>query len=251
MKIISWNINGIRAVIKKGFDKFLESEKPDVLCLQEIKISDDARNKEIFDFAGYQEFWHSAARPGYSGTMTLVKDGLKVLGEEKFSNDPEGRVQTLEFEKFYLCNIYFVNAQRGLSRLKYKIKWSNRLLTFLKKLEKKKPLIICGDFNVAHKEIDLARPKENQKNAGFTLEERGWMTKLLKAGFVDVWRAQHPDKVQYTWWIFYANARARNIGWRIDYFCVSDKIFRKISSSFIEDQITSSDHCPVGVIIKQ
>jgi exodeoxyribonuclease III len=250
MKLISWNVNGIRAAVKKGFVDFLKSEKPDILCLQEIKISDSARNEEVFDFAGYREFWHSAAKPGYAGTMTLVKDGLKVLGEEKFIGDSEGRVQVLEFAKFYLCNIYFVNAQRGLTRLKYKMDWEDRLLNFLKKLNKKKPLIICGDYNVAHQEIDIARPKENMKNAGFTPEERGWMTKFLAAGFIDVFREQHPDKIQYSWWTFYANARSRNIGWRIDYFCVSANIMKLISSSFILDKIQGSDHCPVGIELK-
>ncbi|HTW97117.1 MAG TPA: exodeoxyribonuclease III, partial [Candidatus Methylomirabilis sp.] len=216
------------------------------------------------------EFWHSAVKPGYAGTMTLVKDNLiigkptpsgaapstppgegnKFVGLIKYPDDPEGRVQILEFAKFYLCNIYFVNAQRGLSRLKFKLEWEDRLLKFLKKLDKKKPLVICGDFNVAHEEIDLARPKDNQKNAGFTPEERGWMTKFLAAGFTDVFRAQHPDKVQYTWWIFYANARARNIGWRIDYFCVSSYLIKFVKSSFIMDQIQGSDHCPVGIELK-
>ncbi|HTX86594.1 MAG TPA: exodeoxyribonuclease III [Candidatus Nanoarchaeia archaeon] len=247
MKLISWNINGIRAAVKKGFVDFLQTEKPDILCLQEIKISDSSRNEEVFDFAGYREFWHSAVKPGYAGTMTLVKDGIKVLGEEKFIGDSEGRVQVLEFAKFYLCNIYFVNAQRGLTRLKFKLEWEDRLLKFLKKLDKKKPLVICGDFNVAREEIDIARPKENQKNAGFTAEERGWMSKFLAAGFVDVFRQQHPDKVQYTWWLYYANARARNIGWRIDYFCVSWYLFKLVKRSFILDQIQGSDHCPVGI----
>jgi exodeoxyribonuclease-3 len=236
-------------VVKKGFVDFLKTEKPDILCLQEIKISDDARNEQIFDFTGYREFWHSAIKPGYAGTMTLVKDGLKVLGEEKFLGDSEGRVQVLEFDKFYLANIYFVNAQRGLTRLKYKMDWEKRLLVFLKKLDKKKRLIICGDYNVAHQEIDIARPKENMKNAGFTAEERGWMTKFLAAGFVDVFRQQHPDKVQYSWWAFYANARARNVGWRIDYFCVSAYLMKLIKSSFIMDKVQGSDHCPVGIIL--
>ncbi len=272
MKLISWNVNGIRAAVKKGFVDFLQNERPDILCLQEIKISDSAKREEVFDFAGYQEFWHSAVKPGYAGTMTLVRDNLisetavthpvsrgashpsregnKFIGLVEFPDDPEGRVQILEFEKFYLCNIYFVNAQRGLTRLKHKMEWEDRLLKFLKKLDKKKSLVICGDYNVAHEEIDIARPKENKKNAGFTPEERAWMTKFLKAGFVDVFRNQHPDKIQYSWWTFYANARARNIGWRIDYFCVSAYLVKSVKSSFIMDQVQGSDHCPVGVILK-
>jgi exodeoxyribonuclease III len=262
MKLVSWNINGIRAVVKKGFKDFLIKESPDVLCLQEIKISDsahrslmakagDARNKEIFDFAGYQEFWHSAIRPGYSGTMTLVKDGIKVLGEEKFLADSEGRVQVLEFDKFYLANIYFPNANHELSRLDFKLRFNDRLLKFLKKLEKKKPLIICGDYNVAHEPIDIFHPKENEGNAGYTAKERAWMTKFLEAGFVDTFRAQNPKKVQYSWWSFRFNARARNIGWRIDYFCVSLYLKKFIERSFILDSVVGSDHCPVGIELRQ
>ncbi len=249
MKLISWNVNGIRAVVKKGFADFLKKEKPDVLCLQEIKISDTARNKEVFDFKGYQEFWNSAERPGYSGTMTLVKDGLKVLGEESFLNDTEGRVQALEFEKFFLLNVYFPNANNELSRLDFKIRFNERLLKFMKRLEERKPIVLCGDYNVAHQPIDLFHPKENEGCAGYTVEERAWMTKFLKSGFVDTFRASNPDKIQYSWWSYRAGARARNVGWRIDYFCVSDKIFSKVKSSFIKDGVMGSDHCPVGVDI--
>ncbi|MFA5247754.1 MAG: exodeoxyribonuclease III [Patescibacteria group bacterium] len=251
MKIISWNVNGIRAVIKKGFVKFLQTEKPDVLCLQEIKISDSARNQEVFDFSGYQEFWHSAERPGYSGTMMLVKDGVKVFGEEKFPDDSEGRVQVLEFSKFYLVNVYFPNSNHELLRLDFKLKFNNRLQKFLKKLEEVKPIIICGDFNVAHEPIDLFHPKENEGSAGYTLEERTWMTKFLKAGFVDTFREMYPKKVQYSWWSYRMGARQRNIGWRIDYFCVSAKIVTNISRSFIMNQIFGSDHCPVGIELKK
>jgi exodeoxyribonuclease-3 len=307
MKIISWNVNGIRAVVKKGFVDFLKAERPDILCLQEIKISDDARNKEIFDFAGYQEFWHSAIRPGYSGTMTLVKDELVVasegkqagnsrqpqilttpsfgytqdrqplldrrgdlfVGEVKFPDDPEGRVQILEFAKFYLVNVYFPNANAELSRLDFKLRFNDRLLKFLNNLEmnptppsapipgrgiklkkKKKPIIICGDFNVAHEPIDLFHPKANEGSAGYTIQERNWMTKFLQAGFVDTFRAQNPAKVQYSWWSYRMSARERNVGWRIDYFCVSSYIIKDIERSFINDKISGSDHCPVGIILK-
>ncbi|MBD3248243.1 exodeoxyribonuclease III [Candidatus Falkowbacteria bacterium] len=249
MKILSWNVNGIRAAIRKGFLDFLKKEDPDILALQEIKISDISRAEENFDFSGYREFWNSARRPGYSGTAILVKDGLKVLGEVKFPNDDEGRVQILEFKNFYFTNVYFPNANHELSRLEFKLKFNDRLLRFLKKLDKKKPLIICGDYNVAHEEIDLARPRENVGNPGFTNEERAWMDKFLQAGFVDVFRKMHPQKVQYSWWSFRAGARARNVGWRIDYFCTSANISNKIKSSFILDHQTGSDHAPVGIEI--
>jgi exodeoxyribonuclease-3 len=274
MKLISWNVNGIRAVVKKGFNKFLADEKPDVLCLQEIKISDIARNKEKFDFLGYQEFWHSAERPGYSGTMILVKDELVIasgakqsrgqttpspslkrrgdllIGLVDFPDDPEGRAQILEFAKFYLVNVYFPNANHELSRLDFKLNFNDRLLKFLKKLEEKKSLIICGDYNVAHQPIDLFHAKENEGNAGYTEEERAWMTKFLQTGFIDTFREMHPKKVQYSWWSYRMSARTRNIGWRIDYFCVSCYLYKLISSSFIMNNILGSDHCPVGINIK-
>jgi exodeoxyribonuclease-3 len=255
MKIISWNVNGIRAVAKKGFADFLRSEKPDVICLQEIKIDDAARAKVQFDFAGYEEYWNPAQRKGYSGTAMLVKSGkLKVesfrngIGVEKF--DCEGRVQTVELEKFYLVNTYYPNANHELSRLGYKLDFNKAILKYLKKLEAKKPVVICGDLNVAHEEIDLARPKENIGNPGFTNEERESMTKFLLAGFADTFRRLHPDKIQYSWWGYRFGLRARNIGWRIDYFCASEILVGKIKKSFILDQVQGSDHCPVGVEIE-
>lgn len=249
MKLISWNVNGIRAVVKKGFVDFLKAEKPDVLCLQEIKISDSARNEEIFDFAGYQEFWNSARRPGYSGTMILVKDGIKVISERKFLADDEGRVQILELDKFFMVNVYFPNANHELSRLDFKLRFNDRLLKFIKKIEKEKPVVICGDYNVAHNPIDLANPKENEGNPGYTFQERNWFDKFLQNGFIDTFRAEYPDKVQYSWWSYRSLARERNIGWRIDYFCVSEYIKKLVKRSFILDSITGSDHCPVGIII--
>lgn len=288
MKIISWNINGIRAVAKKGFKDFLRREQPDILCLQEIKISDAARAQTEFDFAGYTEYWNSAARPGYSGTAILVragfrgikgnqnqdpavkavqkenqhqwpavkvvkndlviKDRLRVvngIGLKKF--DDEGRVQIMELPDFYLLNVYFPNANPELTRLKYKLEFNDALLKQVKKLEKKKPVIITGDFNVAHAEIDLARSKENEGSPGFTAEERQWMTKFLNSGFIDTFRALNGDKIQYSWWSFRAAARARNVGWRIDYFCASTKLKRMIKKAYILDKITGSDHAPVGV----
>ncbi|PLX26023.1 exodeoxyribonuclease III [Candidatus Parcubacteria bacterium] len=250
MKILSWNVNGIRAAIRKGFVEFLNTEKPDVIGLQEIKISDAARAQENFDFADYQEFWNSADRPGYSGTAFLVKNGLEAKALPKLSWDDEGRVQVIDIDKFYLANVYFPNAKDDLSRLGWKIDWNDKLLTYFKKLAKKKPLIVTGDYNVANEEIDLARPKPNVGNAGFTDQERAWMKRFLAAGFKDTFRQMHPNKVQYSWWSYRANARANNVGWRIDYFCVSDRILKKVSKAFILDKVLGSDHAPIGIEIK-
>ncbi len=249
MRLLSFNVNGIRAISKKGFSDFLKHDKPDILCLQEIKISGVVRAQTEFDFADYQEFWHSADRPGYSGTATLVRQGIKAKALPKLSWDSEGRVQILDFGKYYLANIYFPNANHELSRLNFKMKFNDELLKYFKKLENKKPLVVCGDYNVAHQEIDLARPKENVGNPGFTDEERSWMTKFLKSGFKDTFRELHPRQIQYSWWSYRAGARARNVGWRIDYFCVSDRLLAKIKKAFILDKVTGSDHCPVGIEI--
>lgn len=247
MRIISFNVNGIRAIVKKGFVDFLQKSKADILCLQEIKISHSAREKEQFDFIGYQEFWHPAEKPGYSGTAILVKDSLSAEVLPSLSWDKEGRVLALDIGRYYLVNIYFPNAQDDLRRLAWKMEWNDKLLVYLKKLETKKPVIVCGDFNVAHQEIDLARPKENIGSAGFSPQERAWMDKFLSSGFKDTFRELHPQKVQYSWWSYRAAARARNVGWRIDYFCVSKNIIKKIDQAFILDQVTGSDHCPVGI----
>ena len=255
MKIISWNINGIRAVTKKGFKEFLNSERPDILCLQEVKISSAVRAETEFDFAHYSEYWNCAQRPGYSGTAILVRSGLRGvhsvvngIGLKKF--DVEGRVQTLKTDNFYLLNIYFPNANRELSRLPYRLEFNEALLKYIKKLEKDRPVILTGDFNVAHGEIDLARPKENEGNAGFTAEERSWFTKLLRSGFIDTFRELNKTKIQYSWWTWRALARERNIGWRIDYFCVSAKLRKTLKKAYILDKIMGSDHAPVGLDIK-
>jgi exodeoxyribonuclease-3 len=259
MNIISWNVNGIRAAVRKGFKFFLLTVKPDILCLQEIKISQAARAATEFDFAGYREYWNCARRPGYSGTAILVREDaaggssrrpvvkavVNGFGSAEF--DDEGRVQTAELDKFYLLNVYFPNANRELSRLTYKTEFNEALFKYIKKLEKTKPVIVTGDFNVAHEEIDLARPKENEGNAGFTVEERSWMTKFLRTGFLDTFRALNGHKVQYSWWSFRAGARARNVGWRIDYFCVSAKLKTKLGKAYILDKIKGSDHAPVGL----
>ena len=258
-RLASWNINGLRAITKRGdLLAFLKSHKPDVLCLQEVKIDDAARAQENFDFPNYTEYFNSAKRPGYSGTATLVStpraalgvkvaNGLNVKGSEEFDN--EGRVQTLEFEKFYLLNVYFPNSREDLSRIDFKIEFDELLLKHVLKLDKKKPVIITGDYNVAHNEIDLARPKENDGEHGFHPRERTWFTKLLDAGFVDTFRHQHPHKVQYSWWTMRAGARARNVGWRIDYFVVSKRFASKIKSAEIHDKVLGSDHAPVSLEI--
>jgi len=252
MKIISWNINGIRAIAKKGLADFLRLQKPDILCLQEIKISAATKNQTKFDFAAYTEYWNHARRPGYSGTAILVREnfkGVKMvkagIGIEKF--DLEGRVQTAELTKFYLLNVYFPNAGAELSRLDYKLEFNDALLRYIKKLERKKPVVVTGDFNVAHQAIDLARPKGNEGSAGFTAAERNWLTEFLAAGFIDTFREKNRRKIQYSWWSFRAAARARNVGWRIDYFCASAKLKRMIKKAYILDKIFGSDHAPVGL----
>lgn len=262
MKIISWNVNGIRAVVKNGFKKFLETEKPDVLCLQEVKISDSAREKHEFDFSGYSEYWHSAERPGYSGTAILVKENLPQpslkngIGIEKF--DSEGRIQTAEFERFYLINCYFPNTRGDLSRLDFKLEFDEAILKYVKKLQhpsagsgQVKPVILTGDLNVAHEEIDLKHPKANDGQAGFHPLERKWLTKFLEAGFIDTFRELYPTKIQYSWWSYRFNARKNNAGWRIDYFVASKNLKNKIIDSQILDKVVGSDHCPIILEIKE
>ncbi|MCB9802399.1 exodeoxyribonuclease III [Candidatus Nomurabacteria bacterium] len=259
LNIISWNVNGIRAVVKKGFRDFLSKYQPDILCLQEIKISEEALKKHSgkfsaeggpasgWDFVAYQEFWNPATRPGYSGTACLVKNNLPVERLPDLSWDDEGRILILDLGKYYLANIYFPNANNELSRMDFKMDFNDKLLKHLKKLETKKPVIVTGDFNVAHQEIDLARPKENIGSAGFTQEERDWMEKFLKAGFKDTFRELHPETIKYSWWSYRAGARSRNVGWRIDYFCVSNKALKNIKKAYILNEILGSDHCPVGI----
>ena len=265
MKIYSWNINGIRAWLKKPeAQAFLKSGEADVLCLQEVKIADEARKKEFpinlagenfFNEMGYTEYWNSAERPGYSGTLTLIKTDLAIpilsynkgVGDKQF--DIEGRTQILEFKDFYLINNYFPNSQHGLLRLDYKIEYNQKLQKLIKKLEKKKPVITTGDFNVAHQEIDLARPKDNYGNPGFTKQERDWMTTFLNDNMVDTFRHFYPDKIKYSWWAYRSMARERNVGWRLDYFTVSKKFIKKIKKAEIHDEIWGSDHCPVSIEI--
>ncbi|MFA5162966.1 MAG: exodeoxyribonuclease III [Patescibacteria group bacterium] len=251
MKIISWNVNGIRAIAKKGLSDFLQAAQPDIIGLQETKISDAKKAEHDFGFKNYQEYWFGAERPGYSGTALLVKKGVKVLsyksgfGQKEF--DREGRVQILELDKLYLLNVYFPNANAELSRLPYKLNFNASLLSYLRRLSKKKPVLVMGDFNVAHQEIDLARPQANIGSAGFTPEERRSFHKFLEKDFIDSFRHLYPDKIQYSWWSFRAAARERNVGWRIDYIIISAKLKKHLKQAFILDKVTGSDHAPVGV----
>jgi exodeoxyribonuclease-3 len=257
MKIISWNINGLRAILKKNFLEFLNEYDPDILGLQEIKISEVARAQENLEFPGYKAYFNSAKRPGYSGTAILVKEELvdKVIGvvENGFGEDifdSEGRIQILELEKFYVINCYFPNSAQELKRLDYKRDFNAYMLKNIKKLERKKVVLLMGDLNVAHKEIDLARPKDNIGSPGFTFEEREDMDKFIAHGLVDTFRYLHPQKIQYSWWSYRTRARLRNIGWRIDYLCVSAKLLRQVQNSYILDEVEGSDHAPVGIEIK-
>jgi len=219
------------------------------LCLQETKISHSAREKVEFDFPGYEEYLNAAERPGYSGTATLIKSDLakKIKQLPQLLWDNEGRVQIFELPKIYLINCYFPNANGELSRLKFKLDFNNKLLAYVKKLNLIKPVIICGDFNVAHEAMDLTNPKENEGGAGYTFEERQWMTKFLNAGFVDTFRYYHASAREYSWWSYRFMARVRNIGWRIDYFCVSKNIVKYVKEALILNKIMGSDHCPVMI----
>ncbi len=253
MKLISWNVNGLRAVLKKGFKDFFKEVDSDIFCIQETKMQEDQIDLEIQSvFNGYYSYWNSAVKKGYSGTavFTKVKPINVTYGIGKEEHDQEGRIITLEFEKFYLVNCYTPNSKRELERLDYRMKWEDEIRAYLGALDKIKPVIYCGDFNVAHEEIDLKNPKTNHRNAGFTDEERRKMTELLSAGFTDSFRYLYPEKEDcYTWWSYMFHAREKNVGWRIDYFIVSKSIKDKIKESTIYDKVLGSDHCPVGLII--
>lgn len=249
MKIISWNVNGLRAVLKKGFLDFFNEEDADIFCVQETKMQQEQAD---FDFPGYYEYWNQAEKKGYSGTLILTKEKpLSVkYGIGKEEHDREGRVITLEFEKFYIVNCYTPNSKRQLERLEYRQKWEDDFREYLITLDKEKSLILCGDLNVAHNEIDLKNPKANRHNAGFTNEERIKMTKLLDSNFIDTFRYLYPDrKDAYTWWSYMGGARSKNIGWRIDYFIVSKKLSKNIIDSKIYSEVLGSDHCPIGLEI--
>ncbi len=250
MKLISWNVNGLRACIGKGFYDFFKQEDADIFCLGETKMQPE---QAVVETPGYHQYWNSAVKKGYSGVAIFTKkEPLSVqygLGIEE--HDQEGRVITLEFEDFYLVNVYTPNSKDGLLRLDYRMVWEDCFRAHLNKLDETKPVIVCGDMNVAHEEIDLKNPKTNHHNAGFTDEERAKMTELLASGFTDSFRYLYPDKTDaYSWWSYRAAARARNVGWRIDYFLVSDRMKEQIDDALIYADILGSDHCPVGLILK-
>ena len=248
MKLISWNVNGLRACMNKGFEDFLRASEADAFCLQETKMQ---REQADFVFDGYEEYWNSAEKKGYSGTAIFSKNApLNVtygIGVEE--HDKEGRVITAEYESFYLVTVYTPNSQRELARLDYRMVWEDVFRDYLLKLDEKKPVIVCGDLNVAAEEIDLKNPKTNRKNAGFTDEERAKFRELKAAGFVDTFRHLHPEEVKYSWWSYMFKAREKNAGWRIDYFVVSERIADKVKAAEIHTEILGSDHCPVSIEI--
>ena len=250
MKLISWNVNGLRSVLRKNFLEFLEDEKPDVLCVQETKASPD--DVEQLWPAAYTTYWNVAEKKGYSGTAIFSKDrplgvtqGIKVA-----EHDREGRVLTAEYRDFFLVNVYVPNSKRELTRLPYRQTWDKAFLRYLKKLEEKKPVIFCGDLNVAHTEVDLANPKANIYNHGFTAEERAGFNAFVRAGFVDTFREFEKGGGHYSWWSQMMGARKRNVGWRIDYFLISAALRPRLKSAFIRAEVLGSDHCPVGIQLK-
>lgn len=249
MKLISWNVNGLRACLNKGFMDFFNQIDADVVCLQETKMQP---GQVELDLPGYRQYWHSAIKKGYSGTVVFSRvEPLQVqygIGVEE--HEGEGRVITLEFPDWYLVTVYTPNAQRELARIDYRMSWEDAFRAYLKELDAKKPVIVCGDMNVAHQEIDLKNPKTNRGNAGFSDQEREKMTKLLESGFTDTFRFLHPDAVgAYTWWSYMFHAREKNAGWRIDYFLISDRLRDKLQASEIHPEVMGSDHCPVELQI--
>ncbi|MFR9181491.1 MAG: exodeoxyribonuclease III [Dorea sp.] len=249
MKCISWNVNGIRACVKKGFLDFFKEADADIFCIQETKMQEGQLDLEL---DGYEQYWNYAVKKGYSGTAVFTKERPLAVtyGMAIEEHDQEGRVITLEYEDFYFVTVYTPNSQSELARLVYRMTWEDDFLAYLKGLEEKKPVVFCGDLNVAHKEIDLKNPKTNRKNAGFTDEERGKFTDLLAAGFTDTFRYLYPDvEGIYSWWSYRFSARAKNAGWRIDYFCVSDCLKDKVEDAKILTDVMGSDHCPIELDI--
>ena len=249
MKLISWNVNGLRAAVTKGFMESFNELDADIFCLQETKLQPDQISLEL---PGYEKYWNSAVKKGYSGTavFTRIKPLSVTNGIGIEEHDQEGRVITAEYENFYLVCCYTPNSQRELARLEYRMTWEDVFRNYLLELDKKKPVILCGDLNVAHQEIDLKNPKTNRKNAGFSDEERAKMTELLEAGFTDTFRHLYPDAIEeYSWWSYMGKARERNTGWRIDYFITSKRLDDKIQEAKIHQQIFGSDHCPVELVI--
>lgn len=249
MKLFSWNVNGLRACMNKGFADFLAEYAPDIICLQETKMQ---REQADFVFHGYEEFWNSAEKKGYSGTAIFTKQNpLNVTyGLGIAEHDKEGRVITAEFADFYLVTVYTPNSQRGLARLDYRMQWEVVFREYLERLDAQKPVIVCGDLNVAAEEIDLKNPKTNRTNAGFSDEERAKFRELKAAGFVDTFRYLHPEEVKYSWWSYMFKAREKNAGWRIDYFLVSERIKDKVQTAAIHNEVFGSDHCPVSIEVE-
>lgn len=249
MKLVSWNVNGFRAVLKKGFAESFAAFDADIVCLQETKMQP---GQAEFSPPGYQQYWYSAEKKGYSGTAVFTRAApLRVrygLGVD--AHDHEGRALTLEFDAFYLVNLYVPNSQNELARLDYRLRWEDDLRAYVCALDREKPVVVCGDLNVAHEEIDLKNPKPNRGSAGFSDEERAKLTQLLASGFVDTFRALHPDAAGcYTWWSYLYNARATNAGWRIDYFLVSERLRQNVADALIYRDVYGSDHCPVGLVL--
>lgn len=257
-KISSWNVNGIRAAANKGFSNWIQIEKPDVLCLQEVKAFRDQVSPEITDPAGYSSYWHSAKKPGYSGVAIYIKDSLKPsiqrieegMGYTEF--DQEGRVLAIELDIHWVVSAYFPNSQREGLRLPYKLSFGSAIADFLKKIEKNsgKPVVLSGDYNIAHEEIDLRNPKQNMQNAGFLPEERKWMSEFIGNGYVDTFRHFEKSGGHYSWWSYRPGVREKNIGWRIDYHCVSKPLLEQVESAWIQPDVYGSDHCPVGLALK-
>ena len=249
MKLVSWNVNGLRACLGKGVDRSFQLFDADIFAIQETKMQE---GQVQIDIPGYFQYWNSAEKKGYSGTavFTRVKPLAVSAGIDIPEHDREGRVLTLEFDDFYFVNVYTPNSQRELARLDYRMQWEEAFAAFAQNLDAKKPVILCGDLNVAHQEIDLKNPKTNRRNAGFTDEERAKMTEFLACGFADTFRTLYPDKTDaYTWWSYMANARERNVGWRIDYFIVSRRMMPRVKEAGIHPEVVGSDHCPVSLDI--
>jgi exodeoxyribonuclease III len=249
MKLVSWNVNGMRAVLKNDFLDKMGTINPEVVCLQETRVSSHEIHVPL---DGYYQYWNSAKKKGYSGTAVFsrvepisVSNGMGIA-----EHDTEGRIITLEFQGFFLVNVYTPNAQHGLVRLDYRQRWDTDFLAYLKGLEATKPIVFCGDLNVAHKEIDLKNPKANEHNPGFTIEERSGFERYIEQGFIDTFREFNKDPGNYSWWTYRFNARAKNIGWRIDYFCISKALRPMLMDAFILKDIMGSDHCPVGIVLK-
>lgn len=251
MKLISWNVNGIRSAMDKGFREFVESERPDCLCLQETKATPEQVDTAWADTLGYHQVWNCAEKKGYSGTSiwSLVRPKKETLGMGMEEHDSEGRMLTATFDDFHLVNVYVPNSQRGLKRLDYRLKWDQDFLSHISRLNRTKPVVFCGDLNCAHTEIDLRNPKPNRKNAGFTEQERNGLDNVVAAGFVDSFRAFEEGPDHYSWWTYRNSARERNIGWRLDYFFVADKLMDCVEAAQIRPEIYGSDHCPVELVL--